>query len=162
MNTDLIKSIADDARMVSMRLYTEIETAKRNADRCVQLAWELGDLCIRAKAEVCATGFAIWLDGTAIDPAMLAAAIKLRSTHEAVDDATRRQGYLTLLVPDKERVEHEGNVQLCPPSHHNSIVNAWSKWQRRVEIGKLPIDKDRARRDMRGLFDWLKGLYEEA
>ncbi len=91
--------------------------------------------------------------------------MKLNSNYSTLKDLKEvnatREGYLALLVPQKEHTEVKGDMQANKSQHHHlDLINDWSKWMRHVEIKKIETDIEEVKRDLKPMYEWLKGLYE--
>jgi hypothetical protein len=167
LSTEKIESL-NGLREEATRIYTElsgeVNQVKTRADYCIELAWRLGGICENAKKTAGHGHFLAWLEGAGISTdssdRYRALNAKFRSIAELHEANAQRVGYLKLLVPDKEKVEHDGDVDLDPPVHHNCIMNVFSRFKRRLEIGKITMDKERARKDLLPVYEFLKGLFE--
>lgn len=163
MNTTLAQSLTSEVIQLVADLGPNLSAAKRYADASVITAWKIGGKCLQAKKEVGHGNFLAWLQGVGIPQQTAHRYMQLATNYPTLSNLeeanAKRAGYLTLIVPEKEQVEHEGDVDLAPQAHHNVFINAFMKWKRRIDIGKLSADKERLREDMKPIRDWINELY---
>lgn len=165
MNTELAQSLASEVSQLMADLEKDLIAAKTNADASVITAWKIGIKCIEAKATVGHGAYGAWLEGVGLAVTTAFRYSALASKFPTLEDLKSangtRSGYLALLVPEKEQIEHEGDISLIPPTHHNLVINAFMKWKRRVDIGKITLDANAVERDMRPLWEWLNPYFSK-
>lgn len=77
--------------------------------------------------------------------------------------ANRRESILaTGILPDKEQLHIEGNIATTSTSsNHSPFLTKFLQWTNEVKAGKLKMDQDQVKNDLRPVYEWLKELYGE-
>lgn len=144
----------------------QIDSVHNFAQAAVRGAWEIGRRLIEAKVIVGHGNFQVWKqklgipDGTAFNYMKLAANFQ---TLESLPE-NKRQAYLAIgLLPDKDQIHHDGNTRLVPSNNLLSVFNRWNNWHTQVENGKKAfVVNDEIKKQLKPMYDWIKGIYGEA
>lgn len=145
----------------------EIQSIREKGNLAVVAAWHLGKKLVEMKKLLGHGNFGLWEEKIGIPSNTASRYMILAAKYSKVEDLpdNKREGYLAIgVLPDKETITHDGNIQLKPTSHYLSIVNRFQNWRNQVTIGKLTFDdeaKQKAREDFKPVFAWLKELYGE-
>lgn len=162
MSNELDPALTQRVRGILTALDQQLEETKQSADACVALAWQAGGLINEAKATLPGQLVMAWYESVGITPERALSFSRLANQHKTIEDLRgsneRRQAYLQLgLVPNKERPEVSGDIQLRPNSAHCfSVLNAFTRWHRVYST----TERDEARRVLRPVYDKLKELFE--
>jgi hypothetical protein len=108
--------------------------------------------------------FGLWQEKMRIPQPTAFRYMKLASNYSTLNDLpnNKREAYLAIgLLPDKDVVDHEGDVELKPSTHHLQFVNRWSNWLNQVKIGKIKYDVEATKKDLEPLYIWMKELYAD-
>lgn len=160
----IVQGLTHEAKVLTGKLSHLLADIKDKAQDSVVVAWRLGEICIKAKETVGHGNYEAWLESVNLSKTTAFRYVQLRtkySTLELLDSANaQREGILALIVPNKERPEHEGDVKFTASPTHLAIVNDWHRFLRQVEIGKSTLNKEEIRKDLKPVYDWLKPIFE--
>lgn len=184
----VVASVAAQApRLEAARaIYSQLEAVetslRRDRDQMLLLGWQLGEILTAMKEEI---GHGRWLPYLAGHWPQLGERTAQRcmeffrsnpkSAESAVLDYTTesRRKFLWHTIPEKERPQLEGDGPVAPVSHHLTIINHFSKWDRQLSLGLngAPPPVEQMRRDFEPMIkrqvallgkDWLLELIAHA
>lgn len=77
--------------------------------------------------------------------------------------ANRRELILASgILPEKEHLAIQGNIStISDSSNHSPFLTKFLQWTNEVKAGKLKMNQDQVRNDLRPVYEWLKDLYGE-
>ena len=176
---------AQASRLEAAReIYAQIEametSLRRDRDRLLELAWKLGEVLTTMKEEI---GHGRWLTfleghwpqlGERNAQRCMAFFADNPNPWNSTDltfttDSVRK--FTWHYIPVKERPQLEGDSPVAPVSHHLTIINHFSKWDRQLSLGlagKAP-PVEQMRRDFQPMIvrqvellgkEWLLDLIE--
>lgn len=162
----LAMNLAAEARQRVELLNKALTQVGTIAEAAVVWAWETGEICIEAKKLVGHGNYYTWLATARLTPSTASRYSKLRHKYQTLEHIKsvngKREGYLALIVPNKEQPDHDGDVKFTPSLTHLCLLNDWKKLLHRVEIGKQKIDIEQARKDLKPIYTWMKEeIYRE-
>lgn len=131
----------------------------------IDRAWRLGKTLVAMKRQVGHGNWLVCVEGLGISARHATRHMELaidnphaKSVADLSNESVRK--FRLRYVPEKERPEIDGDETIPRACHHLSLVNDWRRMLRRVEIGQAQLNPEEARRDLRPLYDWLRGLYD--
>lgn len=158
---DLEKQIRADLKAFG----DDFKEALNRAESAAFSGWNIGRGLNEAKSLMPHGAFTDWFERFGVPERTGRRFMESAREYPELKDfmAHKRDAILsTGLIPDKPEIEHDGNVTFPSPGmHHQRFFNRFAQWKSEVESGKLAINKEQVKTDLKPLYDWLKELYGE-
>lgn len=162
LETSRIKQIEDQISVNIQEINDLLGVANEHVEQACVRAWETGKLLLEAKPLQGHGNFMEWCKRF---PQSLKTLERYMAVARKFDTVTNlpecmHDLYLAVgIVPEKQKIQHDGNVLLKPANHYLSFINRWSFWWKQVKIGKVEFDKEQVKKELKPLKDWIDEIY---
>jgi hypothetical protein len=143
----------------------DFKGAMQRAESAAMSGWQIGKALIEVKSLMPHGAFSDWFERFGVHERTGRRFMESARQYPELKDfvAHRREAILsTGLLPDKEEMFHDGNVTFPSQGQsHLRFYNRFSHWLNEVKSGKVAMDQEQVKNDLKPLYEWLKGLYSE-